>query len=455
MRHALVDVNDVGILAADHATELARTSEVELIAHAEADEFDAAFLASPLKDRVGAADDGHVMPAFAQSGCGLEHLVHRTGVELIEFENVKNAQAMLAIILTIASLACTTDATRRGYLRTIAAGYEAPPRPVIIIPGFGVTRLFDPLTGRYVWGTGRATVQTRYEDDLDLPPSGHDRLIPRGYVGSRGPVNIGWQLMEGLRKFGRYTPDRDVFPFYYDWRLSARENAEKLDALVDRVRGAGTVDIVTHSAGAIVALTYVKLGSGAAKVDHLVLVAPTTGGVVDAFRVLVRPERFIRRVFTADMVATWPFVYELLPEDGRFLVGEDGHEVNRDLWTAKEWNGIQRIEPRLLEDARKLRDALRSRSIPSNVRLSIIAGDCAATARRVLMRRDGSFVFYPSELRPQERRLTPLLFEPGDGTVPIGSAAGRDAMIVCDGHQGIATDPTVHRAIIRTLREQP
>src|SRR6266849_3978166 len=313
---------------------------------------------------------------------------------------------IVAALATMICLACTTDATRRGYLRTIAATYDAPPRPAIIVPGFGVTRLFDPVTRRYVWGTGRATFQTRYDDDLDLPIDdagnvGHDRLIPQGYVGSRGPVNIGWQLMEGLRKFGRYTPDRDVFPFYYDWRLSARENAEKLDALVDRVRGAGTVDIVTHSAGAIVALTYVKLGSGAAKVDHLVLVAPTTGGVVDAFRVLVRPERFIRRVFTADMVATWPFVYELLPEDGRFLVDEDGHELNRDLWTAKDWNGIQRIEPHHLEDARKLRVALRSRSIPANVRLSIIAGDCAATARRVLMRRDGSFVFYPSELRPQ------------------------------------------------------
>src|SRR5712691_4305873 len=335
MRHALVDVNDVGILAADHATELARTAEVELIAHAEADEFDAAFLASPLKDRVGAADDGHVMPAFAQSGCGLEHLVHRTGVELIEFENVKNAQAMLAIILTIASLACTTDATRRGYLRTIAAGYEAPPRPVIIIPGFGVTRLFDPLTGRYVWGTGRATVQTRYEDDLDLPPSGHDRLIPRGYVGSRGPVNIGWQLMEGLRKFGRYTPERDVFGFQYDWRSSARENAAKLDELVERVRRerhSDRVDLVTHSAGSLIAMTYLKLGNGAAKVDHLVLIAPTQLGVVDAFRLIVRPERFLRRVFTTEMVMTWPSVPELLPEDGRFLVDENGKTVDLDLW---------------------------------------------------------------------------------------------------------------------------
>ncbi|PYQ53572.1 MAG: hypothetical protein DMF59_01390 [Acidobacteria bacterium] len=367
----------------------------------------------------------------------------------------------MAAVAAIISLSCTTDATRRGYLRTIATTYDTPPRPAIIVPGFGVTRLFDPVAHRYVWGTGRATFQTKYEDDLDLPVDaagniGHDRLVPQGYVGSRGPVNIGWQLMEGLRKFGGYTPDRDVFPFYYDWRLSARENATKLDEVVDRIRGQGKVDIVTHSAGAIVALTYLKLGGGASKVDHLIMIAPTQQGVVDAFRVVVRPERFIRRVFTAEMVETWPFVAELMPEDGRFLVDENGGTIDRDLWTAEGWKGIRPVIPRQLARARMLRNALNEHPIPSGVQVSVIAGDCVATARRVLMRRDGSFVFYQSELLADEKKLTKVLFDAGDGTVPISSAnAAGNAMIVCDGHQGIAADPTVHRTIIRTLRQQP
>ncbi|HYS54916.1 MAG TPA: hypothetical protein VER58_14255 [Thermoanaerobaculia bacterium] len=368
---------------------------------------------------------------------------------------------IVAALATMICLACTTDATRRGYLRTIAATYDAPPRPAIIVPGFGVTRLFDPVTRRYVWGTGRATFQTRYDDDLDLPIDdagnvGHDRLIPQGYVGSRGPVNIGWQLMEGLRKFGRYTPDRDVFPFYYDWRLSARENANKLDALVDRVRGTGKVDIVAHSAGAIVALTYLKLSGGGSKVDHLVMIAPTQRGVVDAFRVVVRPERFVRRVFTTEMVETWPFVAELMPEDGRFLVDENGRPIDRDLWTAEGWQGIRGVLPQQLVRARILRHALRDHPMPVGVHVSVIAGDCVATARQVLMRHDRSFAFYPGELLPDEKKLASLLFDAGDGTVPISSAnVDGNAMIVCDGHQGIAADPTVHRAIIRTLRQYP
>src|SRR5712692_8191735 len=247
-------------------------------------------------------------------------------------DNRQPATRIVATLVAMICIGCTTDATRRGYLRAIATTYGAPPRPAIIVPGFGVTRLFDPVTQRYVWGTGRATFQRHYEDDLDLPVDdagnvGHDRLIPRGYVGSRGPVNIGWQLMEGLRKFGRYTPERDVFGFQYDWRSSARENATKLDELVERVRRerhSDRVDLVTHSAGSLIAMTYLKLGNGAAKVDHLVLIAPTQLGVADAFRLIVRPERFLRRVFTTEMVMTWPSVPELLPEDGRFLVDENG-----------------------------------------------------------------------------------------------------------------------------------
>jgi hypothetical protein len=364
---------------------------------------------------------------------------------------------IVAAFAAIICLSCTTDATRRDYLHTIAAQYGPPPRPVIVVPGFGVTRLYDPVTRQYVWGTPRATVRTHYADDLDLPESGRDRLIPQGYVGSRGPVNIGWQLTEGLRKFGRYTPGVDVFPFYYDWRLSARENAVKLGELADRVRGNGKVDIVTHSAGAIVALTYVKLAGGSGKVDHLILIAATQRGVIDAFRVLVRPERFLRRVFGAEMVATWPFVFELLPEDSRVLIDENGRAIDRDLWTAEGWSGIQRVPQEQLARARQLRDEIRDTPMPPQVRTSVIAGDCVATARRVLMRRDGTFAFYPDELRAGEQQLAPMLFEPGDGTVPVSSATAGNggAMVVCDGHQGIAADPTVHRAILRTLREQP
>ncbi len=376
---------------------------------------------------------------------------------------VATSAAIALGFLTTAT--CTTDRTRRGYLRTIAATYDPPPRPVVIVPGFGVTRLFDPVTHRYAWGTAHATVQRRFEDDLDLPiredgSVGRDRLVPRGYVGSRGPINIGWQLREGLRKFGGYTPDRDVFTFEYDWRLSARDNARLLGNFVDRIRGKGKVDVITHSAGSLVAMTFVKLEGGAEKVEHLVLVSPAQRGVVDAFRVIVRPERFLRRVFTPEMVATWPAVPELLPDDGRFIVDEQGRPLDFDAWNAGDWSRFttfdaqhQRAFARSLADAHRLRDELRNTALPSGVKLSVIAGDCVPTARRVVARSDGSFAFYPGELRADEKRLERSLFELGDGTVPVSSVTfGAAATLFCDGHQGIASDPNVHRAILRILR---
>jgi pimeloyl-ACP methyl ester carboxylesterase len=339
----------------------------------------------------------------------------------------------------------TTDSTRRRYLRANAATLGAPERPVIVIAGFGVTALIDPLTQRHVWGTPRSVWRTDHPDDLDL--DANDRLVPGGWIGSRGPINTGWQLSIGLRKFGGYTQGRDIHSFHYDWRRPARENAARLAELVDRVRGNGKVDFVTHSAGAIVARTYVQSHPGT--VQNLILVAPVQRGSVEAFRVFVRGERFIRRTFTPELIATWPFVFELLPEDGRVFVDEQGRALERDLWRADAW---PLDVSRSLAAARAFRDELRA--APTGARLTVIAGDCVPTAVRVLSRSDGSYAFYPSELREDEKHLAPILFEPGDGTVPVSSArAGGDALLFCDGHQGIAADPNVHRAIIRTLRE--
>jgi len=336
----------------------------------------------------------------------------------------------------------TDDRTRRGYLRANAAALGAPPRPVIVIAGFGVTRLADPVTGRHVWGTPRAVWQRTFPDDLDLDAD--DRLVPVGWVGSRGPINTGWQLAIGLRKYGGYTADRDVFPFHYDWRKPARENAKLLGELVERVRGNSKVDLVTHSAGAIVALAYAQDSD---RVENLVMVAPVQRGSLEAFRVFMRPERFIRRTFTPDIVATWPFVFELLPEDGRVFVDEQGRALDRDLWDPSAWPFDV---ARHLASARAFRNELGA----PRARVTVLAGDCVPTAIRVLARRDGTYAFYPGELRAGEEHLARILFEPGDGTVPVSSArAEGEATLFCDGHQGLAADPSVHRAIIRALRE--
>src|SRR5437868_4141937 len=91
MRHALVHVDDVRRFLADDAAQAANASHIELMPQRQALEGDARFFAAPPKNGIRPADDGDVVAARTQSRGSLEHLVHRAGVELVEFEDLKNA----------------------------------------------------------------------------------------------------------------------------------------------------------------------------------------------------------------------------------------------------------------------------------------------------------------------------------------------------------------------------
>jgi pimeloyl-ACP methyl ester carboxylesterase len=376
---------------------------------------------------------------------------------------------LVALVLT----SCTTDRTRRAYLAANVSRFatERPSNPVIVIPGFGITRLFDPKTKQYVWGTPRSMVRSGWPDDVDLPfdattlSIGKDRLVPEGFVGSRGPVNTAYQLTAALESYGGYRLGADLHAFPYDWRLSALENAALLETFAGEIRkrnGGAKVDVVSHSAGGIVALSWVKLAGGADDVRHLVLIAPPAGGTLEAFRMMVRPERFLRRTFGPEVVATWPSVPELLPDDGVVFIDEAGRPLDLDLWSATAWTSLgidfgsrEALFAASLARARDFRRRLHDAPLPPGIALTVLAGDCVPTARRILVRQDGTFLFYPREVRSNEEPLRARLFEPGDGTVPVSSAQALDARVqlFCDGHQGIAADPNVHRAILRIVRE--
>lgn len=419
---------------------------------------------------------------------------------------------ILILLLSASVTGCgMTRASRSSYLTSLAPYLEPPARPVIVIPGVGVTRLFDPVTQYFVWGTARNILHTRYAEDLDLPidPTTllpvRDRLVPRGYVGSRSPINIGWRLSSALVRYGRYEdkPGSNgkptVYSLVYDFRLSSTESAKSLDRLIEKIRKQHgdpslKVDLVAHSAGGLVALTYLKLGTApvedpaswdegsrraAAKIGRVVLIATPQSGTADALRLLHRPERFVLRLIPQEMISTFPSMLEMLPEDGRFLLDEQGNEIEADLWKVESWKHLQlgifipsvarriraesspehydllvRSFSRSLDRARMLRDALR-RPVPEGVVVESVAGDCVPTAHHALRRTDGTLAFYRSELGPAERPLIDRMVESGDGSVTVTSATGGDlanAALFCDGHQALASDPHVHRAMIRVLR---
>jgi pimeloyl-ACP methyl ester carboxylesterase len=432
---------------------------------------------------------------------------------------ITNSAHSIRTIIALTSLAlvasCTGDTLKQSYLEYSSVLLPPPTRPVIVMSGFGNSKLYDPTTDRYVWGTAHATLQTRYADNLDLPVDSkqeqieHDRLIPRGFVGYRSPLNFAWHISRALEKYGKYTmaravsPDsqepRTVYRFAYDWRLSAMDNARRLDSFIEQIRRAHDdpglkVDIVGHSLGGFITLTYLRMGvapieapqqwdrasqAAAEKIGSVVLLGAPQQGSVDAFRVLLRPERFVMRVLSPEWTATYPSLTEMLPTDGRFLIDERGAALDIDLWDPSVWRRYKfsifddavraRVEKRQSQEhyrkltvafeksllrAKALRE-VHERPLPQGISVTTIASDCMPTTRRVLMRPDRTFAFHGEELQDSEKHLGRTMFVPGDGSITTESATGGrtdHAAIFCDGHQGMALDATVHHAILRALQ---
>ena len=95
VRDALVHVHDVG--AAQQAPQPARADHVERVAHRQRLEAHAVLRGFGRERGTGTADDRHVVPALAQPGGGLKHLMHRAGVELIELEDLENAHGVSSL----------------------------------------------------------------------------------------------------------------------------------------------------------------------------------------------------------------------------------------------------------------------------------------------------------------------------------------------------------------------
>lgn len=408
----------------------------------------------------------------------------------------------VALLMPLVASGCMTyTGSRRTYMERMTSYVAPPSRPVIVIPGFGNSRLYDSVDQAPVWGLGKTLFQTRYRDDLDLPvdPSsgefGRDRLVPDGgFAGYHAPFNIAFSLSSALRDYGNYADPRTspdtagaVYSFAYDWRLSATTNARLLGELIDSIRGQWPdpprVDLVAHSAGGMIALSYLKLGglgpdastaeidrasrAAASKVSSVTLLGVPQLGTNEAVRALARGDKLFRRELPPTMMASFPSIPEMLPAAGTVFIDESGEPVDLDIWDLSTWETLgfavwdddstqelREAFAKSLARARRLRELL-ERPMPEGVRETAIAGDCVPTAKRILLRADRSLALYPSELSGSEAALGNLMFVPGDGSIEATSALGTGSseQVFCAGHHGMASDPNVHRALLRVLLE--
>ena len=90
VRHTFVHMDHVGLELADEPAHADDAHYVELVPEPEWPKRNPSRLGLLLQCRAWTAHDRHVVSLLTQSARGLEHLVHRSGVELIELENLEN-----------------------------------------------------------------------------------------------------------------------------------------------------------------------------------------------------------------------------------------------------------------------------------------------------------------------------------------------------------------------------
>ncbi len=410
---------------------------------------------------------------------------------------ITNSQRRGQLLLTILLLATTgcvaTDSPRRSLLLSSREYLPEPVNPVIVIPGYGNSKLVNTRSGRFVWGTAMSFVFVRHSDDMDLPienPQSGDSLVTRGFAGSRASFNAAYHLTHALTHFGRYgkNPNRRnyVVAFEYDFRQSHVVSARRLDDLIDELRRVQgdpqlKIDLVAQSAGGLVALTYLRIGTApldrpdlwdqaskeaSSKIRRVVMLAAPEDGTLEAVRMLHRGEKILLKDIPPEVTTTFPSLFELLPSTGKSLLTSTGIE---DFWMLETWEKLRlsifqhTVDPRRraafaarLMDGQRFRQAM-LRTINTEVPMLRIGGHCAPTAQQMIIRADGSSALYAWEMRDSEKPLKETMFVPGDGSVTAASSVGGypRGLQVCSGHHGMSTDPTALSAILTELSAGP
>ena len=125
---------------------------------------------------------------------------------------------------------------------------------------------------------------------------------------------------------------RRYYVFPYDWRQDNVVTARKLDALIDQLRRDYgdpqlKVDVVAHSMGGLIVRYYIQYGAtdvldgndfpanfaGAEKIRTAVLLGTPNLGSVNGLHSLLVGHRVGWQSIPAEVLATMPSVYELLP----------------------------------------------------------------------------------------------------------------------------------------------
>jgi len=196
-----------------------------------------------------------------------------------------------------------------------------------------------------------------------------EHLMPYGLFFEALGEDYYASIVETLEEAGGYrcapietaTARTDCFLMSWDWRRDLVRDAVCLDALIDHVRelrGDRTlkVDLVAHSAGALIARYFIRYGGddvldhrpatvpcrGAPAVRKAVLLAPPNLGSISGLQDMLAGKRIGWSTVPPEVMATMPSAYQLLPHpEWSWMIDVHGDRIERDLYDVETWKRYQ------------------------------------------------------------------------------------------------------------------
>jgi triacylglycerol esterase/lipase EstA (alpha/beta hydrolase family)/CHAT domain-containing protein/tetratricopeptide (TPR) repeat protein len=321
-------------------------------------------------------------------------------------------------------------------------------RAVVVVPGIMGSHLRVKSTGNLIWIDPMRLARGQFAR-LELG-AGQEEVEAAGLNRTYLPL------------IARLAATSDVYLADFDWRVDIRDSARRLAKLIREqvIEGAPkrTVHLVAHSMGGLVcralALDEVdhdlwqdlgdpRRASGEERSGRLLMLATPNAGSYSIPLTLTGAEMILKALAAidlhasagalADVVATFPGVYQMLPSE--FAQPED--DDHKRLYTAATWGQGSPVTQPLLDQAKDFHQGLHEVRDPD--RLIFVAGFGHPTPFRLEVKGPGAFSI---------GHITN-----GDGRVAIklGLLDGVTTFYSTATHGGIPGDPDVLAAVDELL----